>query len=402
MGRVVSVTLGGGLGSRLYPITKFRAKPAAPIGGNLRLIDVPLSNWFNSYIGEDKTMIVLTQARSRTLVDHIEENWMPFVGTSPRIKIKIIPASEEGERFRYEGTADAVERNKDFIMGLRPTLVDILAGDHLTRMNYAEQHELFYSMGADLLIVGRVSPVNSVINKSGVIDVTQGMYAKGFVEKPKSERYAPQIPGKDGYCMESLGIYTFNPDVLATVLEQDRNIPGSSHDFGKDIIPRMIKDGYKVAVMPFEGYWNDVGALHDYFDVNMMLASRTPEFNLYDPNWPFYAAPSRLPVAKINSSYVDSSVGNGSIISDSEVTGSIVGESVHIESSRIDGSILLGRSYISPGAEIGPRVIIDKGNYIPSMRIGRDLDEDEHNGFYVDRKHKLTVVLKDHFAFNYV
>ncbi len=386
--QTLAVILAGGLGSRLYPLTKDRAKPAVPFGGKYRIIDFTLSNCINSGL---RKIIVLTQYKSSSLIRHLRDGWTilnPELGEY----ILNIPPQMRISKDWYLGTADALFQNLYFIDTANPKYTLILSGDHVYKMDYSKLIWYHRRKGAELTIAAKIVPLGDA-HHFGVIHADETMRIVGFQEKPEAPEPLPTNPE---FALISMGIYVFNTDFMVDVLKKDAQDPRSSHDFGKDIIPALIKK-HKVFIYPFGGtrkkprfpddtYWRDVGTLDAYWEANMDLASVTPKFDLYDPDWPFRTYQGQFPPAKsvydnVSGGRVgaalDSLVCGGVVISGGRVIRSILSPGVRIHSyAEVIESVILDRVDVGRRARIR-KAIIDKDVKIPKgMEIGYDLEED--------------------------
>ncbi len=380
------VILAGGKGERLYPLTKDRAKPAVPFAGMYRIIDFTLSNCVNSGL---KKIYVFSQYKSHSLNRHIQQGWLSFFSYPMGEFIYDIPAQQRIGNSWYEGTADAVFQN---IYSLQQDMAGytlILSGDHIYQMNYMEMIQFHVRRKADVTIGAVPMPVETA-NQFGVIKADKSMNVVGFQEKPKKAPFT--MPGDASKVMVSMGIYVFNTKTLIRQLVEDAKIKSSSHDFGKDIIPRMVKDS-KVITYPFKGimgngYWRDIGTLDAYYQANMDLVSVTPACNLYHPNWPVHTVYSPYPPAKMVFSggkdgkrigmVLDSIICDGAIVSGGKVVRSIISPNVRVHSyTEIEDSMLMEGVEIGRNCKIR-RTIIDKSVKIPPRTIiGYDPDDDK-------------------------
>jgi glucose-1-phosphate adenylyltransferase len=380
------VILAGGKGERLYPLTKDRAKPAVPFAGMYRIIDFTLSNCVNSGL---KKIYVFSQYKSHSLNRHIQQGWLSFFSYPMGEFIYDIPAQQRIGNSWYEGTADAVFQNIYSLQQDMPGYTLILSGDHIYQMNYMEMIQFHVRRKADVTIGAVPMPVETA-NQFGVIKADKGMNVVGFQEKPKKAPFT--MPGDASKVMVSMGIYVFNTKMLIRQLVEDAKIKSSSHDFGKDIIPRMVKHS-KVIAYPFKGimgnsYWRDIGTLDAYYEANMDLVSITPACNLYHPNWPVHTVYSPYPPAKMVFSggkdgkrigmVLDSIICDGAIISGGKVVRSIISPNVRVHSyTEIEDSMLMEGVEIGRNCKIR-RTIIDKSVKIPPRTIiGYDPDDDK-------------------------
>ena len=372
-GSVIAVILGGGRGTRLFPLTRDRAKPSVPIAGKFRLVDIPISNCLHS--GLEK-IYVLTQFNSVSLNRHIAQTYR--FDTYRRGFVQILAAQQTlmGEEW-YQGTADAIKHNQPYI--LNPRFQDdhvlILAGDHLYRMDYQKMLAVHTESNADITV--SVIPVEKEITSGlGILQADASGRIVDFVEKPQTEdelqrlRVEPEVFTSRGIepqgreYIASMGIYIFNREVLREVLQDDSNV-----DFGKDIIPKSIQTR-TVSAYFFDGYWEDIGTIHSFYLANIALTDATPSFNFYDEQAPIYTNRRHLPSTKVNSSSVRSSIlAEGSIIDDSELDRTIVGiRSIISGGSRIYQSILMGADYYESDTS---RVESEKLG-VPKVGIGRN------------------------------
>ena len=379
--KVLAMVLAGGRGERLYPLTRDRAKPAVPFGAIYRIIDFTLSNCLNSDI---RRIYTLTQYKSTSLHRHIQFGWN-ILSASLGEFIEAIPAQQRIDEHWYQGTADAIFQNIYTIQRERPDLILILSGDHVYKMDYRKMIDFHVEKKADLTL-GAIRMERQLSREFGVIQVDEHWKVIGFEEKPEEPK---TIPGDSEGILASMGVYVFPTEILVRRLIEDAR-SDSAHDFGKDIIPAMIK---KDRVFAFDfrkgdrggtGYWRDVGTVEAYFEANMDLISVTPQLNLYDPQWPIFTYQSPYPPAKTvleeegrMGTAVNSIISNGCIISGGSVKRSVLSPQVAVHSyAEVEDSIVLEGVDIGRHARIR-RTIIDKDVQIPpKMEIGYDLDED--------------------------
>jgi len=293
----LGVLLAGGAGERLYPLTRDRAKPAVTFGGIYRIIDVTLSNCVNSDL---RRVYILTQYKALSLNRHIREGWN-IVAREMGEFVEVLPPMKRVSEQWYQGTADAVYQNIYSIGSEQPKHVLILSGDHIYKMNYGLMSEQHLASGADVTLATiQIDPAE--VSRFGVVDVDRDKRVIGFQEKPQvTNLRSPFNPDK---VCGSMGVYLFNTDVLIPVLLKDAEEQESSHDFGKDILPKMI-DEYRVYAYDFVDenkkealYWRDVGTLEAYYEANMDIVSVSPVFNLYDEEWPIRTHQRQYPPAK--------------------------------------------------------------------------------------------------------
>ena len=372
-GNVISVILGGGRGTRLFPLTRDRAKPSVPIAGKFRLVDIPISNCLHS--GFDR-IFVLTQFNSVSLNRHIARAYR--FDSYRRGFVQILAAQQTltGDEW-YQGTADAVKHNEPYILNprFRDEHVLILAGDHLYRMDYRKMLAVHTESKADITV--SVIPVKKEDTSGlGILQADSSGRIVNFVEKPQTEsellplRVEPEvftsrgIQAVDREYIASMGIYIFNHEVLHEFLKDDSNV-----DFGQDIIPKSIKT-HQVSAYFFDGYWEDIGTIRSFYHANIALTDPTPAFNFYDAQAPIYTNRRHLPSTKVNSSSVRSSIlAEGSIIDDSELDRTIVGiRSIISGGSRVYQSILMGADYYE--SDVSQRENTQTG--IPNIGIGQN------------------------------
>jgi glucose-1-phosphate adenylyltransferase len=379
--KALAMVLAGGRGERLYPLTRDRAKPAVPFGAIYRIIDFTLSNCLNSDI---RRIYALTQYKSTSLHRHIQFGWN-ILSASLGEFVEAIPAQQRIDEHWYQGTADAIFQNIYTIQQERPDLILILSGDHVYKMDYRKMIAFHVENKADLT-VGAIRMERQLSREFGVIQVDDHWKVIGFEEKPEEPK---TIPGDSTGILASMGVYVFPTELLVRRLIEDAR-SDSSHDFGKDVIPAMIK---KDRVFAFDfrkgdqgkmGYWRDVGTVDAYFEANMDLVSVTPQLNLYDPQWPIFTYQPPYPPAKTvleeegrMGTAINSILSNGCIISGGSVKRSILSPRVAVHSyAEVEDSILLEGIDIGRHAKVR-RTIIDKDVQIPpNMKIGYDLDED--------------------------
>jgi glucose-1-phosphate adenylyltransferase len=381
---ILTFVLAGGKGERLNPLTKDRAKPAVPFGGIYRIIDVTLSNCINSGL---RRIFVLTQYKSFSLQKHLFAGWMDIVSSQLGEFIDLIPAQQRVSSEWYLGTADAIYQNMYAISDHNPNHILILAGDHVYKMNYQEMFKMHQDADADVTVSCIPMPAETS-SAFGVIEVDKDFYITGFQEKPKSPK---TIPGDPGHILASMGIYLFKRESLQSELEQDARNVLSQHDFGKNVIPQMIKNGRKVLAYNFvdengnPSYWRDIGTRDAYYQANMDLVKPDPAFNLHDRKWPVRTNHVQYPPVK-TMSFIDSNQQTvmGSVVN-SLVSGGCILDGAYIEGSVLSPNVRVGRnaqvrhSVIMNNVSIGEdaciqNAIIDKEVIIPAgMQIGYDL-----------------------------
>ena len=402
MRSVLTFIMAGGKGERLYPLTKDRTKPAVPFGGIYRIIDFTLSNCINSGL---RKIYLLTQYKSASLQRHIRLGWNILPSELGQF-IEILPAQQRVGESWYLGTADSVYQNLYSLEIDHADEVLILAGDHIYKMNYYTMIDFHLEQDADLT-VGVVEMDKAKAAHLGVVDVDSAGRVIGFQEKPAKPK---TIPGNPDKIYASMGIYVFNRPIIEQELHEDARKRNSTHDFGKDIIPQMVKKGLKIAAYNFidenkkeAKYWRDIGTIDAYYEANMDLVQVDPVFNLYDKDWPIRTLQEQFPSAKTVFSgeeitgrvglVLDSVVSNGCIVSGGRVQRSILSPNVRVNSySQVYDSILMEGVNVGRYARI-KRAIIDKDVDIPQgMVIGYDLEEDKKR-FYVTES-GIVVVAK--------
>lgn len=383
--------MAGGKGERLLPLTRDRTKPAVPFGGIYRIIDFTLSNCINSGL---RRIYVLTQYKSASLQRHIRLGWNILPSELGQF-IELLPAQQRVGDSWYLGTADAIYQNLYTLEMDQPDEVLILAGDHVYKMNYYTLMDFHWQAEADLT-VGVVEMDKDKAAYLGVVEVDNLGRVVGFQEKPAKPK---TIPGNPDKIYASMGIYVFKHPVLEEELQEDAQKGNSDHDFGKDIIPQMLKKSLKIVAFNFidenktgARYWRDIGTIDAYYEANMDLIRVDPIFNLYDRDWPIRTYEEQFPPAKTVFSggeiagriglVLDSLVSGGCVISGGKVQRSILSPNVRIHSySEIYDSILMEGVNVSRYAKI-KKAIIDKDVDIPQgMVIGYDLEEDKKRFF---------------------
>lgn len=406
MRNVLALVMAGGKGSRLDPLTTHRAKPAVPFGGAYRIIDFTLSNCVNSGI---RRMLLLTQYKAASLDRHINLGWRLFNRDFDEFIDILPPQQRVGEEW-YQGTADAVYQNIYSIEKARPDHVVILSGDHIYKMDYSELVKDHIDSGADITI-GCIPVTLREATEFGVMGVNNARRVIQFDEKPAKPQCMPDDPTR---ALASMGIYVFRTEFLFEELCRDAADPNSSHDFGKNIIPRVINT-HKVQAFPFQTeatgdqkYWRDVGTIDAYYEANMDLISAQPQFDLGDPTWPIRTHTPALPPPRFLSDQleddparemtgcaVDSMVCVGSVINGAIVRRSVLSSKVSVErGATVDDSILFDGVTVGRNARLR-RVIVDKDVSIPAgTSIGFDLAIDRERGFEVSEA-GIVVVPRD-------
>jgi glucose-1-phosphate adenylyltransferase len=357
---VVAVIMGGGAGTRLFPLTKDRAKPAVPLAGKYRLVDIPISNCINSDL---RRIFLLTQFNSGSLHRHILESYR-FDNFSPGF-VEILAAEQRIDRTDwYQGTADAVRQNLLHINSYPHSLVLILSGDQLYRMNYHTILEQHASSGAEVTVA--TTPVGAdVAGGFGIMEVAENGRITRFVEKPTDPAVQSTLRGYPDRLPASMGIYVFNRDVL------DEALAGDEVDFGKHIIPRLIETR-RVHAFQHEGYWEDIGTIRAFFEANLDLCEPVPQFNFYDSSAPIYTHARYLPATKAIKTQIERSIiADGCIINDTYIEHSVIGVRSRIQAgATIRDALIMGADYYDspdrlplPGAPtmgIGHRTWIER------------------------------------------
>ena len=386
--KVLAIVLAGGEGTRLAPLTKERAKPAVPFGGKYRIVDFVLSNLVNSGI---HSIYVVIQFRSQSLLQHLRDGWQ-FGGILRNQFIVPVPAQmRTAGKDWYRGTADAIHQNINLIEQSRPDIVAVFGADHIYRMNIREMIE-FHEQKRAHATVAAIPTDKKFAKEFGVLEVTSNGRIIGFHEKKAD---APTMPDDPDKVFASMGNYIFSTDMLLRCVEEDQKDENSSHDFGKDILPRMVGQAeifaydFMTNAIPGEPqgkrpYWRDVGTLDAFYDANMDIRSIDPELNLFNPQWPLLTASYSTPPTKFafdeddrRGQAIDSVVGGGCIISGATIRNSVIGRHVYVHSrAEVDSSIVFDNCDIGRGCKIR-RAILEKNVQVPAGTvIGYDLDED--------------------------
>jgi glucose-1-phosphate adenylyltransferase len=413
MDKMLAVIMGGGAGTRLFPLTSDRAKPAVPLAGKYRLVDVPISNCINSGLDQ---IFVLTQYNSASLNNHIARSYVFDRFRGGFVTLLAAEQTPTSEMW-YQGTADAVRQSMLHIQSYPHETVIILSGDQLYSMDYRLMQEHHVRTNAEITIA--VTPVVAEDAPGfGILKTDENYRITEFYEKPrltqldgKESPVTPEMEASGRVYLASMGIYIFNARVLREVLDEHPD----QHDFGKQLIPGAIRER-RVFSYPFEGYWNDIGTVRSFFDTNIMLAQPKPPFNLYDPASPLYTNARMLPPAKITRSSIEHAIiGEGSVIVDSQITDSVVGIRSFIGTgTRIHRTVILGSDYYAwedregrfpsqgpPRPGVGDRTHIEGAIIDRNAAIGRDcvitnrlgIQEGEGPGYYI--RDGVVVILKN-------
>ncbi len=390
---VLAMVLAGGEGTRLWPLTQERAKPAVPFGGRYRIIDFVLSNLVNSGFQRIK---VLTQYKSDSLLKHLMRTWNRFAGFGGYVEP--VPPQMNMSKDWYVGSLDAIFQNLNIISDEQPEIVAVFGGDHIYKMDVSQMVDYHREKKAAVSVAAIPVPRDEA-KRFGCISVDSEGRMTGFVEKPSDP---PEMPDRPGYSLASMGNYLFNTDILVREAEEDAKNVNSRHDFGRDLLP-SIYDREPVYVYDFSrnlvpgeeerarGYWMDIGTIEAYYQASLDLVSVTPTFNLYNTRWPIRSEAVLAPPAKfVFADQVSKRIG---IATDSLVCEGVIISGGHLEQSILSHNVRLNsyahvsQSIIFEGVNIGRharirRAIIDKGVSIPEgTTIGYDTEEDQKNWF---------------------
>ncbi len=399
----LAIILAGGRGSRLAELTDWRAKPAVPFGGKFRVIDFPLSNCVNSGI---RRIGICTQYKAQSLIRHVQRGWSFLDGRFGEF-VELLPAQQRITADWYRGTTDAVYQNIDILRRYKSKYVLILAGDHVYKMDYTRMLADHMASGAVMSVACIEVPLADA-DQFGVMTVDANWRVSAFDEKPARPA---AMPGHPDSVLASMGIYVFDEAFLYEQLIRDAEDGGSSHDFGKDLIPWLIKSGVAVHAHRFgiscvttnngKPYWRDVGTLDAYWEANMELTRVVPDLNLYDVDWPIWTYQEQLPPAKFvfdddgrRGMAIDTLVSGGCIISGSTVRRSVLFSNVHVKDyCDIQDSVIL------PNVEIGNnvtlrRTIVDKYCRLPDgLTAGVDAEADRKRFHVTERG--ITVIVPE-------
>ena len=382
MREAIGVLMAGGQGERLWPLTRDRAKPAVPFGGVYRIVDVTLSNCINSDL---RRIFVLTQYKALSLNRHVRRGWSVLAGHQEFIDI--MPPQMRVSRDWYQGTADAVYQNIYSIGSERSSFVIILSGDHIYKMDYKRMLRQHVDAGADVTVATLEVDPGDAAGRFGVVETDASGRVLGFEEKPEKPKLSATNPAKSN---ASMGIHIFNTQFLIPILVEDAERSDSSHDFGKDVLPRII-DRFRVFAYNFIDenkkealYWRDVGTLDAYYEANLDLVSVSPVFNLYDTQWPLWTWQQQYPPAKFVFAdenrmgvALDSIVAGGSIISGGRVRRCVLGYDVRVNSfCDVENTILFNHVKIGRYSRVR-NAIIDRHVQLPEHTvIGYDPEQD--------------------------
>lgn len=384
--RAAAIVLAGGRGSRLLDLTAKRSKPAVHFGGKFRIIDFALSNAVNSGV---RRIAVLTQYTSHSLIRHIQMAW-GFLRGELNEFVQVLPANQRmGSDVWYQGTADAVHQNQEVIKSFHCDYTIILAGDHIYKMNYAIAlaHHVEHGRGCTVACV-EVSKEQA--SGFGILHTSDDDVVTAFVEKPHDP---PTLPNSPDRSLASMGIYIFDTAFLLSELERDAADPASTHDFGRDLIPRLVREGRVVAhrfgnsavnrSTDAEPYWRDVGTLDSYWDANIDLTATVPLLNLYDDRWPIWTYQPQLPPAKfVHNSDERRGVAIESLVSGGCIVSGTVERSLLFSGVRVHSNAIVELGVVLPGAQIGRgarlhRVVVDRDCQVPpELVVGEDPEHD--------------------------
>ena len=401
----LALVLAGGRGSRLGPLTDWRAKPAVPFGGKFRIIDFTLSNCVNSGI---RRIGVATQYKSHSLIRHIQRGWNFLDGRFDEF-IQLLPAQQQLAESWYVGTADAVYQNLGVLRRHGPRFVLVLAGDHVYKMDYGRMLAAHVNTGAEVTVACVEVPVPDAAGALGVMTVDEAQRVVAFEEKPAQP--AP-MPDRPTHALASMGIYLFDAQFLYDALCADADDPSSRRDFGRDIIPGVIRGGRRIYAHRFADscvglepsgvpYWRDVGTIDAYWDANMDLANVNPSLNLYDREWPIWTYQAQMPPAKFvfdederRGMAVDSLISGGCVVSGAVARRSLLFSDVHIDyHSLVEDTVVLPQVAIGRHVVLR-RAVIDRGCQIADgMEIGVDPAADRRRFFVTDGG--ITLVTPD-------
>ncbi|NJK91257.1 MAG: glucose-1-phosphate adenylyltransferase [Blastochloris sp.] len=390
LSRVIGVILGGGAGTRLFPLTKERAKPAVPLAGKYRLVDIPISLCISSGI---KRIFLLTQYLSSSLHRHVQQSYR-FDDYHPRGFIEIMAATQKGDSSGwYQGTADAVRQNMIHFRTHNYDLVLILSGDQLYRMDFKQIIDQHVKSGAEVT-VATIPVAREPARSFGIMQINENKEIVRFVEKPKQDevldtlkmgheslRQIGRHEGEDLF-LASMGIYVFNREAMNEALANP-----AEQDFGKDIIPRLIGN-QKIFSYVYQGYWEDIGTIRAFYDANLDLTKPIPDFDFYDSSSPIYTRARFLPSSKINASRIERAiVADGCILNNADIQHSIIGIRSRLDDGvRVKDSIIMGADYYEslrsleenkrtgrPAVGIGANTVIEGAIVDKNARIGRDV-----------------------------
>lgn len=389
--KILAMIMAGGKGSRLYPLTLSRAKPAVPFAGKYRIIDFTLSNFVNSGI---YSIYVLTQFKSQSLMMHIRDGWTIDSSVMKDHFITTVPAQMKTGDSWYKGTADSIYQNLSFVEAHEPDIVAVFGADHIYRMDIMQMVDYHKKKSSDITITAIPVPISQA-REFGVIQVDKNWRVIGFQEKPEHPK---PMPGNPNMALISMGNYVFNAETLVREVEKDAKLD-TEHDFGRSILPKVYKT-LKVYVYDFKqnkipkvikseesGYWRDVGTLEAYYDAHMELLSKSPPFDLFNYYWPIRTVSHSTPPSKIvmhdKADMIENSIiSEGCIINGGKIINSVIGRNVVVDKGAVvENSILLNNVHIGKNAKL-KKAIIDKKVRIPdNEKIGYNLKRDAQKYF---------------------
>jgi len=376
--KTLAIILAGGAGSRLQPLTSFRAKPSVPFGGKYRVIDFTLTNCLHSGL---RRILVLTQYKSHSLHKHLRDGWSIF---NPELGeyITPVPAQMRHGNKWYQGTADAIHQNDYLLKRSDAKWIIILSGDHIYRMDYASMLKTHKTLNADATVACMKVPLKEA-NQFGIMTTDQNKKIIRFQEKPQTAEACEDDPQ---HALASMGIYIFSKKLLLEILEQDSQDENSSHDFGHDILPRLIHShnvyahqfGEPIGRVSPDNYWRDVGTIDSYYQANMDLLKSVPPLDLYQQDWPIRSYQSQTPPARaVPGVFINSILSGGTIISGGNVSHSVLFQNVFIDDHAIvENSVLFDNVKVGKNVRLN-NCIVDKDVSIPDGEIiGEDLYKD--------------------------
>ncbi|MDF0642408.1 MAG: glucose-1-phosphate adenylyltransferase [Nitrospira sp.] len=379
--RVLGMIMAGGKGSRLFPLTEVRSKPAVPFGGTYRIVDFVLSNFVNSGI---TALHVLVQYRSQSLIEHLRNGWQ-IGGRNRDNFVSVVPPQMRAREGWYEGTADAVYQNLNLIADFRPDVIAVFGADHIYRMDIGQMVSRHLETAADVTVAVLPVPVEAAAG-FGIVETDESGRMIGFQEKPAHPK---PMPARDGYALSSMGNYLFNTETLVPLLKRDASREGP-HDFGRNIVPDLLIDHlvhtYDLSDNRIpglrsseeRGYWRDVGTLDAYWQANMDLLGEAPILDLRNAEWPIISGRYDGPMPSLIRSRIDDSmIGQSSQSVEADIRRSVIGRGVRIErGARLEECVLLDDVHVGPQARLR-RVIADRGAVIPGRsRIGYEPERD--------------------------
>lgn len=398
MNDVITLLLAGGVGSRLFPLTSDRAKPAVPFGGQYRIIDFALSNCLHSGL---RRILVLPQYKSHSMMKHLRDGWTVFNPSLGEYITPVPPQMRTNDSW-YQGTADAIYQNLYLLERSGAKNVVVLSGDHIYRMDYAEMLRRHNKTQADATVA--CMPVDLAQASSfGIMSVDANLKIIGFEEKPSVVTPMPDDPEK---ALASMGIYVFSCQMLIDILRNDHTNEGSTHDFGNDILPRLIHSHNVVAHhfgtsdgrVSADQYWRDVGTIDSYFEANMDLLKPIPPLDLYQRDWPIRTSDTQSPPARtcsgtggVEPKLLNSILSNGAVVSGGVVVNTVLSPNVRVHSgAHVEESVLFSRVTVGAGAQLS-RCIVEKGVTIPPNTVVNSRTLGKIPGCVVSEKGVLVI-----------